>query len=260
MPRYRLRVEYDGRPFQGFQSQAGAATVQDEIERAVAAFSGEIVRVHAAGRTDSGVHAVGQVIHFDLAKDWPAGVVMRAVNAHLAPAPIAMLDCAVAGEAFHARFSALGRRYAYRILERAAPPALDKGRVWWIKGALDVKAMAAAARSLVGRHDFTTFRDAACQAASPVKTLDEAGVRRDGGEVRLTFAARSFLHRQVRSMVGSLVEVGLGRWSVDDFAAALAAADRSRCGPVAPACGLCLMDVDYVSRADRGSLDKRARP
>ncbi len=260
MPRYRLTIEYDGGPFQGFQSQVGAATVQDEVERAAAAFSSESVRVHAAGRTDSGVHATGQVIHFDLAKVWPPRVVMQAMNAHLAPSPIAILDCVLADEDFHARFSAGGRRYVYRILDRPAPPALDKGRVWWVKKRLDGAAMNAAAQILVGRHDFTTFRDAACQAASPVKTLDAAEIRRDGEEVRASFAARSFLHRQVRSMVGSLVEVGLGRWRIEDFAAALTAVDRSRCGPVAPAQGLCLMAVDYPAATAVESAAKPSEP
>ncbi len=252
MPRYRLTIEYDGGPFQGFQSQAGAATVQDAIERAIAGFSGEAVRIHAAGRTDAGVHAAGQVIHFDLVKDWPAPVVRRALNAQLAPAPIVALDCVVANANFHARFSATGRRYLYRLLDRASPPALERGRLWWVKRPLDAEAMNQAARALVGRHDFTTFRDAACQAARPVKTLDAVEIARQDEEVRVAFAARSFLHRQVRSMVGSLVEVGLGRWSVEAFAAALDAADRSRCGPVAPACGLFLMSVDY----DSGKLAK----
>jgi len=249
MPRYRLTLEYDGGPFQGFQAQASASTIQGRLEEAVAAFSGEISRIHAAGRTDAGVHATGQVVHVDLAKDWPAEVVMNALNAHLAPAPIAVLDARVAPEGFHARFSARGRRYLYRILNRAAPAALDRGRLWWVKKPLDVETMNVAAQSLVGRHDFTTFRDASCQAASPVKTLDAADVWRDGEEARLAFAARSFLHRQVRSMVGSLVQVGLGRWSVGEFIGALAATDRAACGPVAPALGLCLMEVDYEEKA-----------
>jgi tRNA pseudouridine38-40 synthase len=250
MPRYRLTIEYDGGPFFGFQAQAELPTVQAEIERAVAAFSGESVRVHAAGRTDTGVHAAGQVIHLDLAKDWPASVVRNAVNAHLAAAPISVLHAALAGPEFHARFSALGRRYLYRILNRPGRPALDLGRVWHVKSPLDAEAMNLAARRLVGRLDFTTFRDAACQAASPVKTLDEARVWREGEEVRLEFAARSFLHRQVRSMVGSLAEVGLGRWTAADLAAALAARDRAACGPVAPAAGLTLISVDYPDGGD----------
>ena len=245
MPRYRLTVEYDGGPYCGFQAQTGQPTVQGEIERALTAFCGEDVRVHAAGRTDTGVHAAGQVIHLDLAKDWAAKVVMNALNAHLGAAPISVLTAEIAPADFHARFSASGRQYLYRILNRPGPPALEAGRVWHVKPLLDAEAMDLAASALVGRHDFTTFRDAACQAASPVKTLDEARVMREGEEVRLTFAARSFLHRQVRSMAGSLVQVGLRRWTVNDFKQALAAHDRAACGPVAPAAGLCLLAVDY---------------
>ena len=245
MPRYRLTVEYDGGPYKGFQAQADLPTVQGEIERAVRAFCGESIRVHAAGRTDTGVHAIGQVIHIDLESDRDSRVVMNAVNAHLYPAPIAILDAARVTEDFHARFSAVGRRYLYRILGRAGPPALERGRVWHVKAPLDADAMHTAAQGLIGLHDFTTFRDAACQAKSPVKTLDTAAVERRGEEVVVTFAARSFLHRQVRSMVGSLAEVGRGTWTADDLAGALAARDRAACGPVAPAQGLCLMAVDY---------------
>jgi tRNA pseudouridine38-40 synthase len=245
MTRYRLTVEYDGGPYKGFQAQADLPTVQGEIERALTAFCGEEARVHAAGRTDTGVHATGQVIHVDLAKDWDPRVVMNALNAHLLPAPIAVLAATRAPEDFHARFSAVGRRYLYRILGRPGPPALERGRVWHIRAPLDAAAMHAAAQVLVGLHDFTTFRDAACQAKSPVKTLDEACVGRRGEEVLVTFAARSFLHRQVRSMVGSLVEVGRGIWTQEDLAAALAARDRAACGPVAPAQGLCLVEVIY---------------
>jgi tRNA pseudouridine38-40 synthase len=245
MTRYRLTVEYDGGPYKGFQAQADLPTVQGEIERALTAFCGEAARVHAAGRTDTGVHAAGQVIHVDLAKDWDPGVVMNALNAHLLPAPIAVLASARAADDFHARFSAVGRRYLYRILGRPGPPALERGRVWHVRAPLDAEAMHAAAQLLVGLHDFTTFRDAACQAKSPVKTLDSAGVRRQGQEVLVTFAARSFLHRQVRSMVGCLAEVGRGVWTREDLAAALAARDRAACGPVAPAQGLCLVEVFY---------------
>jgi tRNA pseudouridine38-40 synthase len=245
MARYRLTVEYDGGPYRGFQAQAALPTVQGEIERAVTAFSGETVRVHAAGRTDTGVHATGQVIHFDLEKAWDARVVMNAVNAHLFPQPIAILSAEPAPDDFHARFSAIGRRYLYRILDRPGPPALDRGRVWHLRAPLDVAAMDAAAQRLVGLHDFSTFRDAACQAKSPVKTLDMASACQRGEEVLVTFAARSFLHRQVRSMVGSLAEVGRGVWTADDLAAALAARDRAACGPVAPAQGLCLVEVTY---------------
>ncbi|HLZ83099.1 MAG TPA: tRNA pseudouridine(38-40) synthase TruA [Caulobacteraceae bacterium] len=245
MARYRLTVEYDGGPYKGFQSQADLPTVQGEIERAVTAFSGETIRVHAAGRTDTGVHATGQVIHFDLERPWDPRVVMNAVNAHLFPAPIAVLSADFAPEDFHARFSAIGRRYLYRILGRAGPPALERGRVWHVRAPLAAEAMHDAAQRLIGLHDFTTFRDAACQARSPVKTLDGASVTRRGEEVIVTFAARSFLHRQVRSMVGSLAEVGRGVWTADDLAAALAAHDRAACGPVAPAQGLCLVEVIY---------------
>jgi tRNA pseudouridine38-40 synthase len=245
MPRYRLKLEYDGGPYAGFQAQAGAATVQGEVERAITAFCGESVRVAAAGRTDAGVHARGQVIHVDLAKAWPSGVVRSALNAHLRAAPIAVLEAAEVGADFHARFSARARRYLYRILDRPGPPALERGRVWHVASPLDLDAMALAARPLVGRHDFTTFRDAACQAASPDKTLDAAEVTSVGEEAHLEFTARSFLHRQVRSMVGSLVQVGLGRWPPERIAEVLAARDRSRCGPVAPPQGLCLMSVAY---------------
>ena len=245
MPRYRLIIEYDGEPYCGFQAQAELPTVQASLERAVTAFCGETVTVHAAGRTDTGVHALGQVAHIELQKDWPAKTVREAMNAHMAREPIVVLDAALADDDFHARFSAKGRRYLYRVLNRRAPPALDAGRVWHVKKPLDTEAMHAAAQALVGHHDFTTFRDAACQSKSPVKTLDEARVWREGDEVRLAFAARSFLHRQVRSMTGTLAEVGVGRWSAQDLAAALQARDRQACGPVAPAGGLYLVSVDY---------------
>jgi len=245
MPRYRLDLEYDGGPYNGFQAQEALPTVQGSIERAVKAFCGETLRLHAAGRTDTGVHALGQVIHIDLERDWRPEVVRDALNAHLAPEPVSVIAASLAPEGFHARFSATGRRYLYRIANRIAPPSLDKGRVWHVKKPLDVAAMGLAARALIGLHDFTTFRDAACQAKSPVKTLDVAEVSREGDEVRLVFAARSFLHRQVRSMTGSLAEVGAGRWTPDDLAAALAAKNRAACGPVAPATGLYLASVEY---------------
>ena len=245
MPRYRLLIEYDGGPFQGWQAQANGPSVQDALEAAIHAFSGERVRTSAAGRTDTGVHATGQVAHVDLEKAWPTDTVRDALNAHLAPHPVSVLSAAAVGGDFHARFSATGRRYLFRVLDRRAPPALRKGRVWWVRRALDAEAMSEAARVLVGRHDFTTFRDAGCQAKDPVKTLDLADVRREGDEIRLEFAARSFLHRQVRSMTGTLAEVGAGRWSVDDVRAALEAADRARCGPVAPPEGLYLTEVTY---------------
>ena len=245
MPRYRLTIEYDGGRYCGFQAQAALPSVQASLERAITAFSGEQVRVGAAGRTDTGVHATGQVVHFDLAKAWPEATVMNALNAHLKKETIVVLDAVAAADGFHARFSAKGRAYLYRILNRPAPPALERGRVWHVKKPLDAEAMHVAAQVLVGRHDFTTFRDAACQARSPVKTLDEAKVWREGEEIRLSFASRSFLHRQVRSMTGSLAEVGIGRWSASDLKAALEARDRKACGQVAPAQGLYLVAVEY---------------
>ena len=245
MPRYRLLVEYDGRPYHGFQAQAALASVQGSIERAVKAFCGEALRLQAAGRTDAGVHALGQVVHIDLEKDWKPEVVRNALNAHLVPEPISILEASVAPDGWHARFSATERRYLYRILNRASPPALDQGRVWHVKKPLDAGAMHEAAQVLVGHHDFTTFRDLGCQAKSPMKTLDLATVRREGAEVVLEFASRSFLHRQVRSMTGTLAEVGVGRWKAGDVKAALEARDRKACGPVAPAEGLYLTGVAY---------------
>ncbi|MGH6970947.1 MAG: tRNA pseudouridine(38-40) synthase TruA [Caulobacteraceae bacterium] len=245
MPRYRLDLEYDGRPYHGFQAQGYLPTVQGSVERAVLAFCGEALRLQAAGRTDAGVHARGQVVHIDLARDWRPEVVRNALNAHLVSEPISVIDAGLAPEGFHARFSARSRGYLYRILNRPAPPSLEKGRVWHVKKPLDVAAMGEAAARLLGHHDFTTFRDADCQAASPMKTLDVARVWREGQEVRLAFQARSFLHRQVRSMTGSLAEVGAGRWSADDLAAALDAKSRAACGPVAPPDGLYLESVEY---------------
>jgi len=245
MPRYRLTIEYDGGPYNGLQAQAGQPSVQASVEAAVKAFCGETIRLHAAGRTDSGVHATGQVVHIDLERDWPAEVVRNALNAHLGREPIAVLDATPVGEDFHARFSARERRYLYRILNRRSPPALEAGKVWHVRKPLDAAAMHEAAQALIGLHDFTTFRDLACQAKSPIKTLDVATVQRAGDEVRLVFTARSFLHRQVRSMTGSLAEVGLGRWSAGDLKAALDARDRAACGAVAPAAGLYLTEVIY---------------
>ena len=250
MPRYKLTVEYDGRPYRGFQAQAGLASVQGAIEAAVKGFCGQDLRLQAAGRTDTGVHATGQVVHVDLDKAWKPEVVRDALNAHLVPQPITILSAELVEDPrWHARFSATERRYIYRILNRTAPPALDWGRVWHVKKPLDAAAMHAAAQALVGHHDFTTFRDLQCQAKSPMKTLDVARVRREGDEVILEFASRSFLHRQVRSMTGTLAEVGLGRWSAADVEQALAARDRRACGPVAPATGLYLVGVKYGASA-----------
>ncbi len=245
MPRYRLTIEYDGGPFHGFQAQGDLPSVQASLERAVKAFSGEALRLQAAGRTDAGVHASGQVVHIDLDKAWDVAVVRDALNAHLVPEPISVLDAAEAEPGFHARFSARARRYLYRILDRRSPPALERGRVWHVKKPLDAEAMRRAGQVLVGHRDFTTFRDVDCQAKSPVKTLDRLEAARVGEEVQLTFSARSFLHRQVRSMTGSLAQVGLGKWTADDLKAALEARDRAACGPVAPPEGLCLTAVVY---------------
>jgi tRNA pseudouridine38-40 synthase len=245
MPRYQLLVEYDGRPYCGFQAQDTLPSVQGAIEAAVLAFSGQSLRLAAAGRTDTGVHATGQVVHIDLDRDWRPAVVRDALNAHLMPQPISILEATLADEGFHARFSAKGRRYLYRILNRRSPPALEQGRVWHVKKDIDAEAMNQAAQVLVGHHDFTTFRDMQCQAKSPEKTLDVARVWREGEAVHLVFEARSFLHRQVRSMTGSLCEVGVGRWTAADMAEALAARDRQACGPVAPSSGLYLTGVAY---------------
>lgn len=245
MPRYRLTLEYDGSDYNGFQAQTDQPTVQGAVEAAISAFCGETVRLAAAGRTDTGVHATGQVISFDLARDWPGRTVMNALNAHLVGESISVLDCISVDGDWHARFSATGRRYLYRILNRPGPSALDRRRVWHMRKPLDAEAMQAAAQSLVGLHDFTTFRDVNCQSKSPEKTLDVSDVTRVGDEVHLVFEARSFLHRQVRSMTGTLVEVGLGRWAIDDVATALAARDRAACGPVAPSNGLYLTGVGY---------------
>jgi tRNA pseudouridine38-40 synthase len=248
VPRYRLLLEYDGGPFQGWQAQANGPSVQEAVEAAIEGFCGERVRIVAAGRTDTGVHATGQVVHFDLEKAWPVDTVRDALNAHLVPQPVSVLEAEVAAEDFHARFSATGRRYLFRVLDRRAPPALRRGRVWWVRRELDAEAMHGAAQALVGRHDFTTFRDAGCQAKDPVKTLDVAEVRRVEDEVRLVFAARSFLHRQVRSMTGTLAEVGAGRWTAEQVRAALEAKDRAACGPVAPPEGLYLTEVLYGAK------------
>jgi tRNA pseudouridine38-40 synthase len=245
MPRYKLTIEYDGTPFAGWQVQDNAATVQGALNAAVAAFCGEAVAIQGAGRTDAGVHALGQVAHVDLARDWDADTVRDAVNFHLRPQPVAILSAEIVDGDFNARFSAIKRHYRYRILNRRADLALDIGRVWRVPRRLDVDAMQAAARHLVGKHDFTTFRASECQAKSPVKTLDALDVARTGDEVAVTTSARSFLHNQVRSMVGSLVMVGDGKWTPDNLAAALAAKDRAACGPVAPPEGLYLVRVDY---------------
>jgi tRNA pseudouridine38-40 synthase len=245
MPRYKLTIEYDGTPFVGWQVQDNGVSVQGVVAEAVFALAGERTIVAGAGRTDAGVHALGQVAHIDLGKNWDADTVRDALNAHLRPHPVAVLTAERAADDFDARFSATKRHYLYRVINRRADLALDQQRAWRVPRPLDSSAMHKAAQNLVGRHDFTTFRSSECQAKSPVKTLDRLDVARDGDEVRVTAMARSFLHNQVRSMVGSLIHVGEGKWSAADLAAALAACDRTACGQVAPPQGLYLMRVEY---------------
>jgi tRNA pseudouridine38-40 synthase len=245
MPRYKLTIEYDGRPFVGWQIQDNGPSVQGMLAQALAAFCGEKVSVQGAGRTDAGVHALGQVGHVDLAKDWDEDTVRDALNAHLRPHPIAILKAERVDGSFDARFSAVRRHYLYRIVNRRADLALERGRAWRIAQPLDLPAMQAAAQRLVGRHDFTTFRNVECQAKSPVKTLDQLEVHRAADDIQVVTSARSFLHSQVRSMVGALALVGEGKWSVDDVSIALAKRDRAACAPVAPPDGLYLARVDY---------------
>ncbi|HZT19336.1 MAG TPA: tRNA pseudouridine(38-40) synthase TruA [Dongiaceae bacterium] len=245
MTRFRLLLEYDGGPYVGWQRQDNGPSIQQALAEAVFAFCGERTVPVAAGRTDAGVHALGQVVHLDIARDCAAETLQGALNFHLKPQPIAVLAAATASPGFHARFSAVGRRYLYRIVSRRAPLALDRGRAWWVPVALDAAAMHDAAQRLVGRHDFTSFRSSICQAASPVKTLDRLEVSREGEEIRIAAAARSFLHHQVRNMAGSLKLVGEGRWRAADLEAALAARDRRAAGPTAPPEGLYLVEILY---------------
>ena len=246
MPRYKITIEYDGAPYCGWQRQDDQKTVQGEIERACAMINGNAaVDVFGSGRTDSGVHALGQIAHFDLAKDMRADKVRDALNFHLKDEPITVLDAQVADDEFHARFDATSREYLYRIIDRRPKLALERGRVWRIPVAMDVDAMHAAAQTLIGKHDFTTFRDKLCQAKSPVKTLDVLRVSRVGDEIHINAKARSFLHRMVRSIVGSLAEVGMDKWDSEDMAMALSAKSRVECGPVSPPDGLYLVKVNY---------------
>ncbi len=245
MTRFKLVLEYDGGGYVGWQWQENGLSVQQVLEEAVTAFCGETVTTHAAGRTDAGVHALGQVVHLDLEKETTADTLRDAVNFHLKPRPVAVLDAEAVTEDFHARFSARERRYLYRIVNRRAPLALERGRAWWVPKPLDAAAMHAAAQVLVGQHDFTSFRASECQAKSPVKTLDALEVTRLGSDIEVRARARSFLHHQVRNLVGTLRLVGEGKWTAVQVAAALKARDRAAAGPTAPAEGLYLTDVIY---------------
>ncbi|MFD2648435.1 tRNA pseudouridine(38-40) synthase TruA [Devosia albogilva] len=245
MPRYRLTIEYDGSPFCGWQRQADRLSVQQALEEAIFAMSGERITTQAAGRTDAGVHALGQVVHFDLGKMWNPFRIREALNYHLRPHPVVVLESEAVSDEFEARFSATARHYEYRILNRRAPAAIERYQVWHVPKPLDADRMGKAAALILGRHDFTTFRSAECQANSPERTLDRFEVRRELDHIVITASARSFLHHQVRSMVGSLKLVGEGKWSPAEFRAALDARERARCGPMAPPYGLYLTKVDY---------------
>ncbi len=245
MPRYRLLIEYRGTDFIGWQRQSHGVSVQQVLETAAAHLNGGPVTMIAAGRTDAGVHATGQVVHVDLDRDFPAGTVRDAINFHVKPHRVAVLESTAVDQTFHARFSAVARGYRYRILNRRAPVALDRDRVWWVLAPLDVDAMAEGARRLLGHHDFTSFRASECQAKSPMKTLDILDVTRVGEEIDIRARARSFLHHQVRNMVGTLKLVGEGKWTPDDIDRILAAKSRAAAGPTAPAGGLYLTEVAY---------------
>jgi len=245
MPRYKLTLEYAGAAFRGWQRQSEGDSVQQALEDAVRAFCGEDVQVVGAGRTDAGVHATGQVAHLDLARAVTPETLRNALNHHLRPHPVAVLDAALVPDDFHARFSATARHYVYRIINRRAPLTLEAGRAWQVPPPLDAEVMHEAAQRLVGHHDFTSFGSALCQAKSPLKTLDRLAVRRQGDRLEIMALARSFLHYQVRNMVGTLKLIGEGRWPVERIEAVLAARDRTAAGPTAPACGLYLVRVDY---------------
>jgi tRNA pseudouridine38-40 synthase len=245
MPRYKLTLEYDGRPFRGWQRQSDGDSVQQALEDAVRSFCGEEVQVVGAGRTDAGVHATGQVAHLDLACSVAPETLRNALNHHLRPRPLAVLEAALVQDDFHARFSATARHYVYRIVNRRAPVTLEAGRAWQVPTPLDAEMMHEAAQRLVGQHDFTSFRSALCQAKSPVKTLDRLAVKRLGDRLEIMALARSFLHHQVRNMVGTLKLIGEGRWPIEQIETVLAARERAAAGPTAPACGLYLVRVDY---------------
>jgi tRNA pseudouridine38-40 synthase len=266
MPRYKLTLEYDGGPFCGWQRQADRPSVQQALEEAVFAFCGETATLQAAGRTDAGVHALGQVAHLDLEREVALDTLRNALNYHLRPAPVVVLAAAAVAPDFHARFSARARHYRYLIVNRPAPLALERGRAWFVPGRLDAEVMHEAASRLLGQHDFSSFRSALCQAKSPVKTLDAMSVWRRAATVEIDVRARSFLHHQVRNMVGTLKLIGQRRWPVERIEAVLAARSRAAAGPTAPACGLYLIRVEYPDDAvDRGeprggSLTAGCRP
>ena len=245
MPRYKLTIEYDGTPFAGWQRQKTHPSVQQVLEEAIARMSGDIVTLQAAGRTDAGVHARGQVAHVDLSKEWDPLRVREALNYHLRPHTVGIIAAEAVDDSFEARFSAIGRHYEYRILNRRSPPVLERNHVWHVAKPLDADIMGRAASMILGLHDFTTFRSSECQAKSPMRTLDVLDVERQGDHIVVRASARSFLHHQVRSMVGCLKLVGEGKWTPADFRAALDARDRSRCRAMAPSAGLYLMTVDY---------------
>ena len=245
MPRYKITLEYDGGPFVGWQMQDNGPSVQGAVTDAIDAMCGERVQVIGSGRTDAGVHALGQVAHFDLSRDWRCDKIRDGLNHHLRPAPVAVLVAEPVGDDFHARFDATERSYRYRIVNRRAALALDRGRAWLVHQPLDADAMHEGAQALVGRHDFTTFRAAQCQAKSPVRTLDELTVSRYGEEIEIGARARSFLHHQIRSITGTLKKVGEGAWAPGDVAKVLEARDRAACGPVAPPEGLYFVRAGY---------------
>jgi len=247
MPRYKIIIEYDGTNISGWQRQPDTSSIQQFIEDAIESFSQEKVIVHAAGRTDAGVHAIEQVAHFDLKKKFTTYIVQTAINHFLRPNLIVILSCDIVDDSFHARFSAIKRHYRYEVLNRRAPTALGVNKIWHIRESLDINNMQEAANILVGSHDFTSFRAAQCQGKSPLKTIDEISIYREGEKIIFIVRAKSFLHHMVRNIVGTLILVGTGKWRVDDISKALEAKDRRRAGPTAPACGLYFTKIDYIN-------------
>lgn len=245
MPKYKIIIEYDGSTTCGWQRQENGPSIQQFIEEAIEIFAKEKVTVHAAGRTDAGVHALGQVAHFDLKEEYPAEIVQRAVNHFLKPNPIIIIECNITENDFHARFSAKKRNYKYVIINRRAPSVIEINRAWHIHKKLDVGKMQEAAKFLIGYHDFTSFRALHCQAASPLKTIDEINIYQEDNKIFFTLRATSFLHHMVRNIVGSLAQVGMNKWKIEDIKTALEAKDRSKAGPTAPAHGLYFTKVEY---------------